>query len=278
VDLILLVACVLLALVFVVAGLAKLADRAGARQALRDFGVPTVLATPLGALLPLAELAVAVALLPTRSAWWGALGALVLLLLFVAGIGVNLARGRTPDCHCFGQLHSAPAGWPTLTRNVVQAAGAAFVVWHGRANVGPSAVSWPSTLTTVQWVSLIGAIVALLVLGLLAIEGWMLVQLVRQNGRLLVRLEAMEAHLGLGPTGSTVGLPVGTPAPPYGRYGSSATPICKPRRSTPMSAAGRTDAKSWSKHPCPPEAYETVPTIPIHQSATGHPAARRGTG
>ena len=67
-DLMLLVARVILALVFVVAGLAKLADRAGARQALRDFGVPAALATPLGSLLPLAELAVAVALLPTRSA------------------------------------------------------------------------------------------------------------------------------------------------------------------------------------------------------------------
>src|SRR5947207_6420697 len=103
---------VLLVVVFVVAGLAKLADRAGARQALRDFGVPAVLATPLGALLPLAELAVAVALLPAASVWWGALGALVLLLLFIAGIGASLARGRTPDCHCFGQLHSAPVGWP----------------------------------------------------------------------------------------------------------------------------------------------------------------------
>ena len=127
-SLILLVARVLLALVFVVAGLAKLADRAGARQALRDFGVPAVLATPLGLLLPLAELAVAVALLPAQSAWWGALGALVLLLLFVAGIGANLARGRRPDCHCFGQLHSAPAGWPTLIRNAVLAASITVLV------------------------------------------------------------------------------------------------------------------------------------------------------
>ena len=38
------------------------------------------------------------------------LPALVLLLLFVGGISYNVARGRSPDCHCFGQLHSAPAG------------------------------------------------------------------------------------------------------------------------------------------------------------------------
>ena len=36
--------------------------------------------------------------------------ALALLLAFVGGIVVNLARGTTPDCHCFGQLHSEPAG------------------------------------------------------------------------------------------------------------------------------------------------------------------------
>jgi methylamine dehydrogenase accessory protein MauD len=209
VSLILLVARVLLALVFVVAGLAKLADRAGARQALRDFGVPAALATPLGLLLPLAELAVAVALLPTRSAWWGALGALVLLLLFIAGIGASLARGRTPDCHCFGQLHSAPAGWSTLTRNAVLAAIAAFVVWQGHATPGPSAVGWLGALTAVQWVSLV---VGLVVLGLLAAEGWILLQLVQQNGRLLVRLEAVEKHLGIDPT---QGLPIGAPAPPF---------------------------------------------------------------
>jgi Methylamine utilisation protein MauE len=75
-----------------------------------DFGVPAALARPLGLLLSLSELAVAAALVPVATAWWGALGALALLLLFVVGISMNLARGRKPECHCFGQLHSAPAG------------------------------------------------------------------------------------------------------------------------------------------------------------------------
>jgi len=74
----------LLALVFAVAGLAKLADRAGSRQAVGEFGVPSALAAPLGILLPLAELAVAAALVPASTAWWGAIGALALLLVFVA--------------------------------------------------------------------------------------------------------------------------------------------------------------------------------------------------
>jgi hypothetical protein len=48
--------------------LAKLVDLTGSRQALRDFGVPAVFASPLGTLVPLAELAVAVALIPIVSA------------------------------------------------------------------------------------------------------------------------------------------------------------------------------------------------------------------
>src|SRR6266566_3959030 len=98
-DIVLLLARVLLAVVFLVAGLTKLADLKGSRQALRDFGVPAQLSAPGGLLLSLAELAVAGALLPLASAWWGAIGALVLLLAFLAGIVYNLARGRQPECH-----------------------------------------------------------------------------------------------------------------------------------------------------------------------------------
>src|ERR687884_2264682 len=100
-DLVVLAARVLLALVFGVAGLAKLADRAGSRRALRDFGLPGWLASPLGVLLPLVELGIAVALLPAVSAWWGAVGAAALLVLFLVGMSVTLLRGRRPACHCF---------------------------------------------------------------------------------------------------------------------------------------------------------------------------------
>src|SRR5919108_2839892 len=141
-DLAILSARLVLAAVFLVAGLAKLADRRGTQQAVIEFGVPRLLAAPLAILLPLVELGVAVALVPKTSAWWGGIGALALVAAFVAAIGVNLARGRKPDCHCFGQLHSAPAGWSTLGRNAGLAAVAAFVVWQGSTDPGASAVSW----------------------------------------------------------------------------------------------------------------------------------------
>ena len=108
-DAAVLVARLLLAAVFVVAGIAKLADRKGSRRAITDFGVPDALAAPLGVFLPLAELAVATALVLTSTALWGAVAALALLLLFVAGIGVNLARGPSPNSNCLARFPPARA-------------------------------------------------------------------------------------------------------------------------------------------------------------------------
>jgi hypothetical protein len=126
------------------------------------------LATPSGGLLPLAELAVGCALMPAVSAWWGALGALALMLLFAVGIAINLTRGRKPDCHCFGQLHSSPAGWKTLGRDGALAAVAGFVVWQGTEDgVGPSAVGWLGTLSGAQSLGLIsGTVLAGIVAGM----------------------------------------------------------------------------------------------------------------
>jgi peroxiredoxin/uncharacterized membrane protein YphA (DoxX/SURF4 family) len=214
---ILLIARLVLALVFVVAGAAKLADPKGSRQAIVDFGVPAGLATPLGILLPLAELAVAVALIPASTAWWGAVGALVLLTVFVVGIGNSLARGRKPDCHCFGQLHSAPAGGKTLARNAALATVAGFVVWQGYYGAGPSAVGWLSSPSATRIVALVFGLV---VLGLLVGGWWLLFQVLRQNGRLLSRIEALEGwRLASGDVpsanGSGKGLPVGAQAPGF---------------------------------------------------------------
>jgi peroxiredoxin/uncharacterized membrane protein YphA (DoxX/SURF4 family) len=232
-DSLLLIARLVLAGVFVLAGASKLADRKGSREAVADFGVPAVLAAPLGLLLPVTELIVAGALIPASTAWWGALGALVLLLVFVVAITYNLARGRTPECRCFGQLHSAPAGWKTLARNGFLAAVAGFVLWEGYDGAGPSAVAWLEALSTAQ---LLGLLSGVLVLPILAGQWVFLVHLLRQNGRLLVRLEAVEATLAqsgsvaLSQNGSPVhqaeGLPVGTAAPEFslsGLHGESLT-------------------------------------------------------
>jgi peroxiredoxin len=221
-DVVLLAARILLAAVLAVAGATKLADRTGSRQAVIDFGLPAALAGPLGRFVPLAELAAAALLLPVATAWWGGLGALALLLAFTVGIVVNLARGRRPECRCFGQLHSEPVGWPTLVRNGVLASVAGFVVWQGRADPGASAVAWLGDLTTAERVALLLGVASLV---LLAAVAWLLIQLLGQSGRVLLRLDNLEARLAGRPMPAIVpatpaplpelGLPLGAPAPAF---------------------------------------------------------------
>lgn len=124
-----LAARLLLALVFAAAGGGKLADREGARQDIVEFGLPPRLAAPLGLALPVIELVVAVALLAPVSARLGALAGLALLLIYIAGISINLALGRHPECRCFGKIFVSPIGWRALARNLILVALAAFVIW-----------------------------------------------------------------------------------------------------------------------------------------------------
>jgi thiol-disulfide isomerase/thioredoxin len=201
---------VLLAFVFLVAGLAKLADLPGSRKSMADFGVPKGLAPVFGLLLPLGEIAIAIALLPSISAWWGGVGALALLLIFIAGIIYNLARGRTPDCHCFGKLHSAPIGWKTIARNAVFCAFAAAVVYRGTQQ--PPLLGWTEQFSGMQLAVIFGG--SALFVSLAAIL-WLLVQMIKQNGRMLLRIEALEAKPGAQEPAqpAPAGLPVGSPAP-----------------------------------------------------------------
>ncbi|MBV9202494.1 MAG: redoxin domain-containing protein [Alphaproteobacteria bacterium] len=175
--------------VFVTAGVAKLADPAGARKAILEFGLPAALAPSLAITVPLVELATAALLLPATTAWWGALAALALLLAFGAGIVANLAQGRKPDCHCFGQLHSEPVNWRTLARDGALMALAAFLVWEGPEHVGPSAVAWLGDPASWQTTGLI------LMAVFIAAQAWFLIELFRQQGRLLLRIDALQESL-----------------------------------------------------------------------------------
>jgi len=213
-----------LCLVFVVAGLAKLFDLPGAQQAVTAFGVPERLARPVSVALPVLELGISLALVPLTTAWWGALTALCVLVLFIAAIGRSMHRGQAPDCHCFGQLHSAPAGPSTLARNAVLAAAAAFVVAHGpRGPAGTSATTWVGRLSAAELL----AVVALVVAAAVAVAAAALaLSLLRAHGRLLVRIDQLQSALaGVGAAaprpqidngnGAGAGLPIGTRAPEF---------------------------------------------------------------
>ena len=125
---------------------------------MRDFGVPERAVGIAGTALPVAELAIGLALIFRPSARWAALAAFALLIAFIAGIVRALARGDQPDCHCFGQIHSAPAGRATLARNGLLAAGAAVVVLYGS---GPAVDTWVSARSPSELVAIAACICAL---------------------------------------------------------------------------------------------------------------------
>jgi methylamine dehydrogenase accessory protein MauD len=192
----------LLAVVFLTAGVGKLVDLSGSRQAVEDFGVPERAARTVGLLLPLAELVAALALVFRASARWGALLALLLLAAFIAGIARALSRGEQPDCHCFGQLHSAPAGRSTLARNGVLAALAVVIVAYGS---GPAVDAWVSARSAAE--------LAAVGLGICAAAAVAYALTLLAENRSLKRDLRLARNVGA--VGARFGLPVGTEAPVF---------------------------------------------------------------
>ncbi|MDO8500226.1 MAG: MauE/DoxX family redox-associated membrane protein [Gemmatimonadaceae bacterium] len=222
-SLLTLLARFVLAVVFGAAGLAKLADRTKTRTSLAAFGVPRALVGAASLALPVAELAIVVLLLGAPTAWWGGAAALGLLIAFTVVIAANLARGRKPPCHCFGQLHSRPVGSETLLRNAALAGCAALVVWPGPGRPQPEILRSLSDATALAPAAVvIIACAAALCIG----QSVLIWQLFRQHGRLLLRMDRIERSSEAAHQAQQVeslaalepllqGLPVGTTAPPF---------------------------------------------------------------
>jgi peroxiredoxin len=193
-DALLLAARLILAAVFAVSGISKLFDLSGSQAAMRSFGVPERFTRAGGVALPIVELVIAILLIPAATARWGALLALILLAIFIAGVSYSLSRGRKFDCHCFGQLTTSEIGPRTLVRNGILAVLAAFVTISGFANnnPGPDLTDVFQGLSAFEWVILV---IGVILLAALAGVSWLLVHLLGQNGRLLVRLDRIEAAL-----------------------------------------------------------------------------------
>jgi thiol-disulfide isomerase/thioredoxin/uncharacterized membrane protein YphA (DoxX/SURF4 family) len=190
--------CVVAA-VFVVAGVGKLLDLGGSREALQEFGVAERWARLAGPALPVAELAVAGALLIRPTARIGAALAVALLGIFIAGVARALSQGRAPDCHCFGQIHSEPAGRATIIRNAVIAAPAVLILIAG---TGPSIAHALGSLDGTQ-VALVATAVTAAVLALAA------AQLFGNTRRLQAALDQATT------TAKASGLPRGAAAPGF---------------------------------------------------------------
>ncbi len=190
-----------LAVIFVTAGLAKLADLRSFRQTMRGFGVPGRAADVGATVLPFAELATAVALLPQPSARWGGVAALILFGVFIGGIVNALRNGRRPDCNCFGQLASSRVGPRTLARNAVLAAVAAVLVWQAP---GASISSWTGNHSAAD-------LIAVLAFAACAVLVVVLFRYRKQNEDLTQWLHRTTRELASLPSG----LPVGLRAPSF---------------------------------------------------------------
>lgn len=194
-----------LAAMFAVAGAAKLADLRGSREAVVGFGIPRRFSRIAGTALPVAELAVAAALLPAKSSLWALAGAASLLIAFTAAIGLSMARGRAPDCHCFGQLHSEPAGPRTLVRSAALLTLALAAFGAGFRDAGPSAVAWVGDLSTGQTL--------LVAVGALAVGVVVGIVIARAQRKAREQREALELELGA--DAGEMGLPEGWDAPGF---------------------------------------------------------------
>lgn len=206
-DVVALVGRAILVLAFGVAAVGKLIDRAGTLRALEDFRVPAVLVPPVSWLLPVTEVTVAVLLLVQPVAREASAAAAILLLVFTGGIAAAMLRGEAPDCNCFGQIGSQPAGKGTLARNAALGAVAVFVVAYG---AGSDPGSWFKHQTAAEVAVMILFIISLALAAAL-VTVW------SQRRTLHSDLVQARTTLNLFPAG----LPVGVVAPQFALPDSS---------------------------------------------------------
>src|SRR5215203_7349546 len=192
-EVLLLLIRIFLAGVFALAGVGKLMDLTGSEKAVKEFGVPVEFAKPLSVALPSAELLIAALLLLVSTAWLGAIGAVLLLAVFIGGMIWHMAKGNAPDCHCFGAIHSEPVSKKSLIRNIVFAILAFFLVARGADNQGLSF----SDLTSEMAIQLF---LGLATIGLLGAVVFYLKKISEQQTKIMRRIEILElvSHEGGG--------------------------------------------------------------------------------
>lgn len=205
--------------IFALAGIGKLLDLDGSENAIKDFGVPDILAKPFSVLLPFAEIFVAILLLFVQTSWLGAIGGFLLLLTFIGGMLFQMAKGNAPNCHCFGQLHSELVSAKSLIRNGIFAILAFFLILSGKDNQGLSVFD-SSNNSDGNFMSFI---LGLATVGLLAAVVFYLKKISEQQTQIMRRMEILELTTLDGGreierenlTYPNNGLPIGAPAPDF---------------------------------------------------------------
>src|SRR5438128_8560007 len=147
-----------LALLFLVAASHKLRDPGRFLATLAEYRLLPAAAVPLAAILVIGvEVVVAMALLVPERRAPGPVAAALVLAVYGAAIGINLARGRRHiDCGCAGPAVRRPiSGW-LVARNAALAAAALTAV----APVRPRPLVWVDVLTVLGATGTLAALYA----------------------------------------------------------------------------------------------------------------------
>lgn len=127
--------------VFLWAGVPKLLDPAGFAQDISNYNLlPDAVVGYVAAIVPVVEIVVALALVAGVEAKGAAVVAGAMLAVFAAAMGQAMARGIDLSCGCFGNAAEATVGWGSIARNAGLIAACALVV------VGPE-VRWRTVRT-----------------------------------------------------------------------------------------------------------------------------------
>ncbi len=107
-------AAIVVAAVFLLAAVTKLARPASWRAQAADLRVPA----PMAAVVPYVEAVIGALLLVQFQRQFVAWCAVVVLVSFTGLLAVRLAQGERPPCACFGSWSAQPIGARSIVRNV----------------------------------------------------------------------------------------------------------------------------------------------------------------
>lgn len=144
-----LVARLLMAAVWLVAGYVKFSDPAGTVRAVRAFQLlPESVVPALGHLLPVAEMLLGVCLLAGVLTRGVAAVSVILLVVFIAGISSAWARGLEIQCGCFGgggYAENAAVGYARdIARDLGLVLVSAWLVWRPRSPLAADNLLFPT--------------------------------------------------------------------------------------------------------------------------------------
>ena len=126
--------------VFLVAGVLKAIDPQASVAAVRAYQLlPAWIVTIVGWGLPFAEIALGLLLLAGIATRAGAVGAAMLLVIFIAGVASAAARGLSIDCGCFGGGGAVEPGQAAYGLELIRDIGllllALWLIWQPRSRL-----------------------------------------------------------------------------------------------------------------------------------------------